>query len=184
MPVFSIKITCTNPSARFCVDGRDFIIATDSLLKRSGAGSIHGLATESAITAEIQAADANRVTALIDAFVQTLSRSGMKVTAVINDSVDHPLTPEHKALAATFNAAPQKLTLKYLLSLTEGHWLVSNLMSRDGRTLFAESVAPAHARRAQWERAQAAGATQRACHVFPNESECQRWQQRWQIPHP
>lgn len=183
MPNLSLKIISTTPSARFHASGRSFIIATDSLLRKSGSGSVHGLATESTIAAEIQAVDRDQVTALVDAFVQSITRDGSNVSVVINDHVERPLTTEEKALAASFNSAPRKLTQKYLLSLPEGLWVVSNLMSRDGGSIFAEPTAPDDMRRAQWERARAAGAAQRACYTFPNESEYRRWIGQW-MPQP
>lgn len=179
MPYLSLTIISATPSARFEADGRSFIVSTNALLQKSGSGTVHGLATESAITAEIQTIDRDQITALVDAFVRSITRDGSNVSVVINDRVDRPLTTELKALAASFNSAPQKLTQKYLLSLPEGHWVVSNLMSRDGASIFAEPVAPADVRHAQWKRARAAGAAQRTCHAFPSESDYRRWLGLW-----
>lgn len=155
-------------------------MATDSLLKKTGAGRVHGVASESSINAEIQATDRHRLSELIESFAQTLARSGTLVTVVLNDRVDRPLTPEQKDLAATFNAPPQKLTLRYLMSLPEGHFIMSNLMAPGGGSIFTEPVAAMESRANQWARIRACGAAQRTCHVFPNESECRRWLKTWE----
>ena len=175
MSGYTLQITTATPSPRFLVNCRSFIMATDSLLKKTGAGSVHGVASESTLTAEIQANDRNRLTELIESFAQTLARSGMILTIVLNDRVDRPLTTDQKDLAATFNSPPQKLTLRYLMSLPEGHFIMSNLRSPHGGSIYTEPVAALESRADQWTRIRACGAAQRACHVFPNESECRRW---------
>lgn len=155
-------------------------MATDALLKKNGSGSVHGVASESALTAEIQTTDRERLTRLIDSFVQTLARAGMILTVVLNDRVDRPLTPEQKNLAAAFNASPEKLTLKHLMSLPVGHFIMSNGIAPDGGSIFTEPVEPLESRADQWARIRACGAAQSVCHVFPNESECRRWLKAWE----
>jgi hypothetical protein len=186
MSGYTLQITTVTPSPMFLVNGRSFIMATDSLLKKTGAGSVHGVANESSITAEIQASDRNRLTALIESFTQTLARSGMILKVVLNDRVDRPLNTDQKDLAATFNAPPQKLTLRYLMSLPEGHFIMSNLRAPGGGSIYTELVASLASRADHWTKIRACGAAQRTCHVFPNESECRRWLKAWErnLPHP
>ena len=68
------------------------------------------------------------------------------------------------------------LTKKYLMSLPEGVYLVSNLFPENSmQSIFAEKVAPLNLREDQWERIMEVNADQRKCHVFKNEAEYKRW---------
>lgn len=180
MPAFTLQIISTPPSSRFLINARSFISALDALLKMTGAGSCHGLATEAAITAEVQAATREDVLKRADSFVQSLSQPGTNLTVIMNDKVAHPLTAEQKTLAAAFNAPPQKLTLKYFKTLTPGHFIMSNCIAPGGGSIFTEPVASLESRADQWTRIRACGAAQRTCHVFPNEGECRRWLKAWE----
>ena len=64
-----------------------------------------------------------------------------------------------------------KLTREYLMSLTEGLYLVSNPMYNSMQPFFAEKVAPLNLRKDQWERIKNVAADQRLCNVFESEPE-------------
>ena len=184
MSGFTLQITTDSPSPRFLVNGRGFIMSLDAFLRKDKTGSCHGVATESSITAEVQAADRDRVTHLTDGFVQCLSQGGMSLTVVMNDTVAQPLTAEQKSLATAFNTPPQRLTLKYFKTLAAGSFLMSNCSTPSGGSIFTESVSTMELRADQWRRILACGAAQRTCHVFPNESECRRWLKAWERQWP
>jgi len=59
-----------------------------------------------------------------------------------------------------------KLTKKFLMSLPEGSFLVSNVGHAPGQPLFAESVLPMKVRPEQWERIIRVRADQRLCRVY------------------
>lgn len=68
-----------------------------------------------------------------------------------------------------------KLTRKYLMSLSEGLYLVSNLYLNPMQSYFAEEVAPLNLRKDQWKRIIEANAHQRLCYVFESEKEYKKW---------
>ena len=68
-----------------------------------------------------------------------------------------------------------KLTKKYLMSLPEGFYLVSNIFENIMLASFAEKVAPLNLRKDQWNRIVNADVHQRVCHVFETEEEYQNW---------
>lgn len=61
------------------------------------------------------------------------------------------------------------LTKEFLLSLKEGHYLVSNT-KKNRKPIFEESVSPMDKREAQWQRIKEAEAHQRLCFVYENRS--------------
>lgn len=62
--------------------------------------------------------------------------------------------------------ASQKLTRNFLMSLSAGIYLVSNVMQAPGQPMFAKTVRPHPDRDAEWQAIVAAGANNRLCHVF------------------
>jgi hypothetical protein len=68
-----------------------------------------------------------------------------------------------------------KLTKKYLMSLPEGFYLVSNIFKNSMQSSFAEKVAPINLRKDQWNRIIEANVHQRLCHIFETEKEYQNW---------
>lgn len=68
-----------------------------------------------------------------------------------------------------------KLTRKYLISLSEGLYLVSNLFQNPMQSSFAEEVSPLNLRKDQWNRIIEANVHQRLCHVFESEKEFIKW---------
>ena len=72
-------------------------------------------------------------------------------------------------------ADSQKLTKKYLMSLPEGLYLVSNLFFNPMQSSFIEKVAAPNLRKDQWNRIVEADVHQRLCHVFETEKEYENW---------
>jgi len=68
-----------------------------------------------------------------------------------------------------------KLTKKYLMSLPEGVYLVSNILKNPMQSCFAEKVAPLNLRKDQWNRIIKADVQQNLCHVFKTEDEYKKW---------
>ena len=68
-----------------------------------------------------------------------------------------------------------KLTRKYLMSLAEGLYLVSNLMHNSTQSYFTEKVAPLKLRKGQWDRIKNVNADQRLCNVFKSKKEYKKW---------
>jgi hypothetical protein len=63
------------------------------------------------------------------------------------------------------------LTKRFLLTLPEGVFLVSNIMDAPGQPVFAETVRPFSHRQAQWRAILKAGADHRLCHIFEHPAE-------------
>jgi hypothetical protein len=61
-----------------------------------------------------------------------------------------------------------KLSKRFLLSLPEGVYLVSNVMDAPGQPIFAQTVAPVAQCLTQWQAIVAARVNHRLCHVFRN----------------
>ena len=82
--------------------------------------------------------------------------------------------------------ASGKLTKRFLFSLEEGLHVVSSVY--DGATrqtakpAFAEPVAPADDREAQWQRIKAAYADGRNCNVFADAEHHIEWKRHWDLP--
>lgn len=68
-----------------------------------------------------------------------------------------------------------KLTKKYLMSLPEGLYLVSNIHENPMQSRFAERVAPLNIRNIQWNRIVEIDVQQNLCHVFETEDEYKKW---------
>lgn len=154
--------------------GRDFINALHERLQNDG-GSCHGLATASGLTAEIDCTSREATRELVDAYVVSLVKADPGLKVVISDIVPHPLSPEQKALAASFNMAPAKLTLKFLQSLPDGYYIASSVLVRPHTPVYADFVAPMESRKDQWKRIVAAGAAQKKCDVFRSKEKFDGW---------
>jgi len=159
--------------------GQGFVVAMNDWLQKEKGGSCLGLATDRAITAEISGATRDDVMPYIDPFVQKLSQSIAGVQVVVNDTVSQPLTAEQREMAASFNIAPAKLTLKFLQTLPTGYFVASNLLAARNTPVFAEAVLPFGSRMDQWRRIQESGAAQRMCHVFRTEEAFNQWLAGW-----
>jgi hypothetical protein len=62
------------------------------------------------------------------------------------------------------------LTKKYLTSLPRGVFLMSNLVGKDGFSVFGEYViSPLSEREKQWQRIVSIGCNNRLCRIFKNE---------------
>ena len=175
MTIFGLQILTSKPQPTLPFTGREFINALNDQLQKSGGGSCHGMATVSGITAEVSCTSRGAAMELVDSFVVSLLKrdAGMKV--VVNDVVPQPLSPEQKTLAASYNIAPAKLTLRFLLSLPDGYVIASNCWAGPQKPAFADFVAPADSRKDQWKQIVAAGAAQRTCHVFRSNHEYNSW---------
>jgi hypothetical protein len=69
-----------------------------------------------------------------------------------------------------------KLTKKYLMSLPEGVYLVSNIYPNNPmQSRFAEKVTPPNLRKDQWDRIIKADVHQRLCDIFETEDEYKKW---------
>ena len=60
----------------------------------------------------------------------------------------------------------ERLTKKFFLSLPYGVYLTSNVALTPGQPIFAETVAPAEEREAQWKRILAGRVNHQLCNVF------------------
>ena len=72
-----------------------------------------------------------------------------------------------------------KLTRRFLMSLPDGHYLVSNCYDHLGpgryAPIFAEQTVPVAEREAQWQRIKDAHADSRGCHLFVDEAHFAAW---------
>jgi hypothetical protein len=68
-----------------------------------------------------------------------------------------------------------KLTKKYLMSLPERFYLVSDIFENIMQASFAEKVAPLDLRKKQWNRIVKGDVHQRICHLFETEEEYRNW---------
>lgn len=175
MATFELRISSKIPSTHFQAAGRDFIIALRDWLKDRPGGECHGIATETAVTAQIGGAEREEVTQLADSFLRRAARVLKDLEVVITEGVARPLTKGEKDLAGTLNMKPVKLTRNFLLSLTEGRFVASNLMATPHMPLFAETVASDPLKAEQWKRVLESGAAQHLCHVFRNREDFLQW---------
>jgi len=88
--------------------------------------------------------------------------------------------PEHIKQRAEFNDREEvhNLTRKYLMSLTEGLYLVSSRFHISKQSCFAdfaEKVAPLKLRKDQWDRIKKVNADQKPCLVFKSKKEYTKW---------
>ena len=67
-----------------------------------------------------------------------------------------------------------KLSKKFLMALGEGLFLVSNVHHTPLQPIFAETVAAANMREAQWRRIAEFGANNRLCYVFNTKEDYQK----------
>jgi len=70
---------------------------------------------------------------------------------------------------------PLKLTKKFLMSLPEGCYLVSNCTDDMGCPIYEGVVARHEVRDMQWEKLKQVGADQRHCHVFNSKIDAVRF---------
>ena len=68
-----------------------------------------------------------------------------------------------------------KLSKKFFINLPTGVFLVSNCFSSPQKSIFAQYVLPLPERENQWQQICAAGASQRNCHIFKDETAFQHW---------
>lgn len=86
-------------------------------------------------------------------------------------------TPRPESLKPPVDSA--KLTRRYLMSLAEGLYVVSNCYERVSpgavRPILMEPVASQEERAAQWERVKAVYAHGRSCDVFESQAHFKDW---------
>jgi hypothetical protein len=69
-----------------------------------------------------------------------------------------------------------KLTKKFLMSLPNGIYLMSNMVGTDRDSVFREYVlSPLSEREKQWQRIKLAGADSRLCRLFKTEKQAITW---------
>ena len=65
----------------------------------------------------------------------------------------------------------ERLTKKFLMALSEGEYLVSNVHLFPGKPIFQEKVVTFSKREDQWNRIKSVLADQRLCYVYRNKSD-------------
>lgn len=181
MSKLRLQVSITDPSPTLLMVGQGFIVSLNNWLQKNKGGACHGLATDTAITAEISGVSREEVMPLLDSFALKMSRSLAGLQVVVTDVVAEPLTIEQKELAASFNIPPRKLTLRFFETLPVGYFVASNLLTASNTPVFAEVVATLESRMEQWKRIQKSGAAQRMCHVFRSEEAFNRWLAGWPV---
>ena len=69
-----------------------------------------------------------------------------------------------------------KLTKKFLMSLPNGVYLMSNIAATRDKAIFGEYViSPVAEREKQWARIKLAGADNRLCRIFKTENQAINW---------
>lgn len=178
MTTLQIRISVSPTPSNFAFDGRDFIIATDGLLKRACGGSCVGAVTDGHITIEVRASSREEVILFVESYCGHFRREQRQVQIIVIDDPKNPLSETELAAGARLNAAPVKLTKSFFMKQPAGAFLASNIMGPGFEPVFAELIESMDARVAQWHRIRAAGANQRACHTFPSLAHFKQWQEQ------
>lgn len=72
----------------------------------------------------------------------------------------------------------QRLTKKFLMSLPNKGYIVSNLTDDKGCSVYDDEVVRVEIRDLQWEKVKQVGADQRTCHVFNSKADFVRFFER------
>lgn len=67
------------------------------------------------------------------------------------------------------------LTKKFLMTLDEGNYMMSNLSDEYSCPIFEGKVSPRNLRGMQWEKIKQVGAQGRTCRIFKTKSDYVRW---------
>jgi len=69
-----------------------------------------------------------------------------------------------------------RLTKKFLMSLPNGIYLMSNLLGQSGNSIFGKYIlSPLYEREKQWQRIKRVGANNHLCRLFKTESQANAW---------
>ena len=173
-----IRITVAPLPPGFGFTARDFLDALHGRLNKTTGGSCIGVVDGGTITLETHAASREEVESLVGSYCGSLKKDGRAVEIVVVENPAKPLSDTEAVKGAMLNSAPVKLTKAFFMKQAEGVFLASNLCGQGFESVFAESVFSAETRAEQWQRIRAAGADQRACHVFPTEGHYRQWLQQ------
>ena len=126
--------------------------------------------TEGVLTVVVQGVSKEFLAQYADAYAEDAARHGrhISIKQVEMDSVEDCEWPECSTVPGAIRR--EKRTRKLLLSLPAGVFVVSNIYP-NGRGAFAEKIGSPETRPAAWERAVAAGASQRLCQILSSEDE-------------
>lgn len=178
MTTLQVRISVSPTPSNFAFDGRDFIIATDGLLKKTCGGSCVGAVTDGHMTMEVRASSREEVMPFVESYCGHFRREQRQVQIIVVDDPRNPLSEAELAAGARLNAAPVKLTKSFFMKQPAGDFLASNIMGPDFEPVFAELIESKDARAGQWDRIRAVGADQRACHIFPSQAHFRQWQEQ------
>lgn len=184
MACVHLSILAAQASPMFARSGRDFIIATNTLLANKSRGSCVGVATENEIKCELTAEDLDRVENLVTAYGNALQRAGVEHRLVMRRAEQSVVNESLRQDSVQLLAVPFVLTRRVFDRLPAGSYLVSNIMTDFGAPIFCEPVALKAERRAQWERIRAVGCDQRLCRLFSDWLQAERWRRELVALHP
>jgi hypothetical protein len=174
MLIATVRLKPVTPTPSFFMLALNMLGAWDDNLKRSGSGRCFVHAEPEEAAAELHTKSPQQVDEFIEAMTRGFKDSRVELTITINRNVARPLTAEQQAEAELYRGEPVKFSKKLLSTLPTGSYVVSCILPQ-GRPAFAETIAAPEERTSQWERAKTAGAAQRSCVVFRNESLGRHW---------
>lgn len=155
--------------------GRELIDSLDRQLRKTCGGAGVGTKTALGFVGEISGVHWSIVAPLVEAF-ENANKERLKNAQIVISPNSLPLRREERDAGHMLSTAPKKLTKSLFLSLPTGSFLVSNIMGRDYRSVFAAEVANASERAQQWTQIAVANADQRQCRVFQSRGKYLEWQ--------
>lgn len=156
---------------------RDFIIATDDLLRKQFGGACVGVIEGGTITLEARTDSKAEFISMMEAYCRHFRVAQRQVEILVVESPVGSLSADERAAGGRLNTTG-KLTKSFLMDLPPGSFVASHDSTANFEPLFAELIDGAETRPAQWNRIRAAGVNQRACHVFPSQAHFKDWQRQ------
>lgn len=112
---------------------------------------------------------------LIEAYADRLRREEHKLQLVVVENPPTKLSEAEQQIAVSLRTSPKKRKKTYFMQLSEGSFLVSNVISGSRFPVFAEYVVATDLREQQWAKIRSTGAAQGLCRVFLGEAYYLRW---------
>lgn len=177
MTTFQVQISVAPVPPGLGFEARDFIIATDDLLRKQYGGSCLGVIEGGTITLEAQTDSKAEFVSMIEAYCSHFRVAQRQVEILVVESPVGSLSADERAAGGRLNTTG-KLTKSFLMDLPAGSFVASHDITGNFEPLFAEPIECAESRPAQWNRIRTAGVNQRACHVFPSRAHFKEWQRQ------
>ena len=134
-----------------------------------------GVVADGQIALEARTNSREELSALMEAYCASFRKERCVVQIVMVEQPKAPLKESELAAGARLSAAPAKLTKAFFMKQPEDVFLASHIIGPGFEPVFAERIGSVDTRQAQWERIRAAGADQRASHLFPSQAHYGQW---------